>query len=141
MQKILIAADGSPFTLKAVDYLIQNSQQFGSQPEIQLVHVRTPLPGRAASALGKATVNKYYDEETRKALAPAMRALDKAKLEYNVVPRVGDPAAEIANYATKGRFTLIVMGSHGHGQLATMVLGSVTGKVLGQCKTPMLIIR
>lgn len=141
MQKILIAADGSKYTQKAVDYLVQNRAQFGGQPEIQLVHVRTPLPGRAAAALGRAAVNKYYDEETRKALGAAMRSLDKAKLEYNVVPRVGDPGTEIANYATKGRFTLVVMGSHGHGQLATLALGSVASKVLAQCKTPLLIIR
>ena len=141
MQKILVAADGSEYTQKAVNYLIEHREQFGGQPEIQLVHVRNPLPSRAASALGRDTVNKYYQDETRKALAPAMRALDKAKMEYNVVPRIGDVAKEIANYATKGRFTLLVMGSHGHGQLASMALGSAVTKVLAQCSTPLLIIR
>lgn len=141
MQKILVAADGSKHAQKAIAYLVKHREQFGSQPEIQLMHVRTPLPGRAASALGRKTVDKYYGEETRKELASAMRALDKAKLEYNVVPRVGDAAQEIANYATQGRFTLLVMGSHGHGRLAEMVLGSTVSKVLALCRTPVLIVR
>jgi len=141
MNKILVAADGSEYTMKAVNYLIEHREQFGTQPEIQLIHVKTPLPSRPASALGKETVKKYYAEETAKSLAQARRALDKAGLEYNVVPRVGDAATEIAAYADKGRFTLLIMGSHGHGTLATLVLGSVASKVLAQCKTPVLIIR
>lgn len=141
MNKILVAADGSKYTMRAVNYLIAHREQFGAQPEIQLIHVKTPLPSRAASALGRETVKKYYAEETAKSLAQSKRALDKAGLEYNVVPRVGDAGAEIAAYAKKGRFTLLVMGSHGHGTLATLVLGSVASKVLAQCTTPVLIIR
>src|SRR3954469_23259622 len=77
MHKILVAADGSKHSLKAVGYLITHREQFGSQPEIQLMHVRAALPARAASALGRKAVTEHYEEETRKALAPAMRALDK----------------------------------------------------------------
>jgi nucleotide-binding universal stress UspA family protein len=141
MNKILVAADGSEFTMKAVKYLIGHLEQFGAQPEIELIHVKTPLPSRPASALGKETVKKYYAEETAKSLAPARRALDKAGVKYSVVARVGDAAAEIAAYAEKGKFTMLVMGSHGHGALASLALGSVATKVLAHCTTPLLIIR
>jgi nucleotide-binding universal stress UspA family protein len=33
------------------------------------------------------------------------------------------------------------MGSHGHGSLSNLVLGSVATKVLAQCGTPVLLIR
>jgi nucleotide-binding universal stress UspA family protein len=54
---------------------------------------------------------------------------------------VGDPAAEIARLAETGRFDLVVMGSHGHGSLARIALGSVTTKVLAKCSRPVLIVR
>lgn len=141
MNKILVAADGSAYTIKALEYLIEHRAQFGLSPVLELIHVHHPLPSRAASALGRDTVRKYHEDETRKALVPARRMLDKAGFTYTVVQRVGDAAEEISAYAQKGKFTLLVMGSHGHGALATMALGSTVSKVLARCKTPMLILR
>jgi nucleotide-binding universal stress UspA family protein len=33
------------------------------------------------------------------------------------------------------------MGSHGHGTMANLVLGSVATRVLAACKTPVLLVR
>ena len=55
--------------------------------------------------------------------------------------RSGPAADTIANLATKGKFDLLMMGSHGHGLLANLVLGSVTTKVMARCETPVLIVR
>jgi nucleotide-binding universal stress UspA family protein len=33
------------------------------------------------------------------------------------------------------------MGSHGHGAVANLVLGSVATKVIAACKTPVLLVR
>ena len=33
------------------------------------------------------------------------------------------------------------MGSHGHGALSSLVMGSVTTKVLAHCKVPVLLVR
>jgi len=34
-----------------------------------------------------------------------------------------------------------VMGSHGHGALANLTLGSVSTKVLARCGVPVLLVR
>jgi nucleotide-binding universal stress UspA family protein len=47
----------------------------------------------------------------------------------------------VADVATKGRYDLLVMGSHGHSSLANLVMGSVATKVLARCSTPALIVR
>ena len=47
----------------------------------------------------------------------------------------------IAAYAEDGRFDLVVMGSHGHGELAGLVMGSVVTRVLARCKVPVLLVR
>ena len=141
MNKILVAADGSKFTQKAVEYLVRHRVQYGEAPKLVLMHVNPLLPGRATAALGRETVAKYRADETRKALAPAKKLLDKAGMAYTAVQSVGDAGDEIARYANKGKFTLVIMGSHGHGMLATLVLGSCSSKVLAQSKVPVLIIR
>lgn len=139
--KILVAADGSKFTRQAIKYLTDHFKMFGPHPEIDILHVRPPLPGRAAAALGRNVVQRYYDDETNKALAAARRVLTKAGVKYRELHAVGDPGEEIAEHAQRGKYSLIVMGSHGHGMLATLVLGSAASKVLAQCKVPTLIVR
>lgn len=57
------------------------------------------------------------------------------------VARPGPPADNIAAAAQKGRFDLIMMGSHGQGSLANLVMGSVATKGMAHCKTPVLLIR
>ena len=47
----------------------------------------------------------------------------------------------IAKLAEDGRFDMVVMGSHGHGAWANLVMGSVTTQVLANCKVPVLIVR
>jgi nucleotide-binding universal stress UspA family protein len=62
---------------------------------------------------------------------------------WNVQARhvVGQPADVIAETAATGKFDLVVMGSHGRSALGSLVLDSVTSRVLGQCGTPVLIVR
>ena len=139
--KILLAADGSKCSARAVDYLIKHRAQFGDGLNLALLHVRMPLPGHAASALGRAVVEKYYADESHKALAAATRKLERAGLVFTEVHRLGDPGVEIARYAAESKFDLVLMGSHGHGRLTNLVLGSCTSKVLAQCKVPLLVIR
>ena len=49
--------------------------------------------------------------------------------------------AELTDTAKRGKFDLVVMGSHGHGLFRNLVLGSVATRVLAACTVPVLIIR
>jgi nucleotide-binding universal stress UspA family protein len=133
--------DGSKYTRHAVQYFIDNFHPLVKGSELHLVNVHSRLPAHVTSALGKAAVQDYYREECDKALAPAQRMLDKAGVPAKALSFTGDPGDEIALVADKGKYDLVIMGSHGHGALATLVVGSVTSKVLGRCKVPVLIVR
>ena len=139
--KILLATDGSPHSRRVVSYLVGHLRLLADKPDLYLVHVRPPLPGRAAAALNRSIVRRYYSDETRKALASAKRALDRGKVPYREVHMIGDPGETIAAYAKKGRFDLVVLGSRGQGALSNLLLGSVASKVLANCKVPALIVR
>jgi len=139
--KILLAADGSKYSRRAARYLVTHVADFGASPEIHLLYVQQPIPGRAAAAVSLTVLRRYYQDESRKALAGAGRVLKQKGIRYAEVYRAGDPGRTIAAYAERGKFSLIVMGSHGQGAISSFVLGSVVRKVLASCSVPVLIVR
>jgi nucleotide-binding universal stress UspA family protein len=52
----------------------------------------------------------------------------------------GDPARELLAYATRVDADLISAGSHGHGLVTRLVIGSVTTKLLRMASCPVLVI-
>lgn len=139
--KILLAADGSKYTTRAVNYLVTHLATLGANPEISLLYVQQPIPGRAAAAVSRSVLQRYYNEESRKALISASRALKSRGIRFGEIHLVGDPGTSIAAYAERKKFSLIVMGSHGRGAVSSFVLGSVVRKVLASCSVPLLIVR
>jgi nucleotide-binding universal stress UspA family protein len=49
---------------------------------------------------------------------------------------IGEPAAEIVDYTIANKVDLIMMPTHGYGPFRSMLLGSVTAKVLHDCDCP-----
>ena len=140
--KILIAVDGSPYSIKAVKHVIKHFNWFSAPPELHLLHVKLPLPsGRARSFLGSDVVNDYYREESEAALAPSEKLLRKKEIPFQSGYKVGEIAKEIQSYVKKNKIDMIVMGSHGHGALTNLVMGSVATKVLATTSVPVMIVR
>lgn len=145
--KILMAVDGSDFTVRATEYLATHFDWFKATPELHLLNVRMPIPPgmaltQAERILGHDAVDRYYQEEAQAALAPAEKILKERQIPYHAEYKVGEIAHEICAVASARQFDLIVLGSHGHGAMMNMLLGSVATKVLANVKhIPVLIIR
>ena len=139
--KILIAADGSSYTKKALAYLTAHDEWLGAAHDYTVLTVVTPVPPRAAAVLDKETIKNYYDVEAEKVLKPIRSFFSKRGISAECVSKVGSVADVISKTAESGRFDLLMMGSHGQGNLMNLVLGSVAHKVLANCKTPVLLVR
>ena len=139
--KILVAVDGSPYTKRMVAYLAAHDEWLGAHHEYTVVHAVPPVPPSAIRVLAKATLKSYYDESAEKVLKPIRSFFDKQGLKAQFVSKVGPAAEMIADLANKGDYDLLMLGSHGHGTLGNLVMGSVATKVLAHCRTPVLLVR
>jgi nucleotide-binding universal stress UspA family protein len=54
---------------------------------------------------------------------------------------IGPPVANIAKFAEQRKFEHIILGTHGHGAVGGLVMGSAATKVLSLCATPVLLVR
>ncbi len=74
-----------------------------------------------------------------------MEKLHSEWSEYNFpvkkVVTQGHPFVEIVRHARDSETDLIIMGTHGRGAIAHMMLGSVAEKVLRKAPCPVLIVR
>ena len=142
--KILLAADGSSYTTKAAEFLTSHFDWFKDSPELHVVHAKLPIPipeGRAAAVVGRDAVDNYYREEAGAALAPAESLLKQKGVQYKAGYVIGDIAQQLNGYAKENQIDLIVMGTHGHGALKNLVMGSVATKVLAIASVPVLLIK
>ena len=138
---ILLAVDGIPYTKKMLAYLAAHDEMLGTSHSYTAITVQAALPPRARAALGKETVDSYYAEEGEKVLAPVVKFLARHGVQLKTVTKVGPAGETIAKVAESGKYDLIVMGTHGHGSLGKLVMGSVSTQVLANCQVPVLLVR
>jgi nucleotide-binding universal stress UspA family protein len=138
---ILVAADGSVFTKRMLAYLAAHDEWLGPKHRYTVMTVVMALPARAVAVVDREVVKGYYDEEAEKVFKPIRAFFAKQGISASYVAKVGHAAELIARQAEAGKFDLLMLGSHGHGNLANLVMGSVATQVLARCKTPLLLVR
>ena len=140
--KILLAVDGSPFTKKMLAYLAAHEELItAGRHEYTALTVQPSLPPRARAALSKDMVDEYYAEESAKVLDPVTKFLAQSGITVHTRAEIGPAGTTIAKIAEDEKFDLIIMGTHGHGSLGKLVMGSVSTQVLANCSMPVMLIR
>jgi nucleotide-binding universal stress UspA family protein len=80
-------------------------------------------------------------EADREPLDEALALAEEAGVPASTTLLRGDPVDEIVAYADTIDADLIVVGSRGHGALASALLGSVSRGILGEARRPVLVVR
>lgn len=138
---ILLAADGSPCTKRMLAYVAAHDEWLGTRHRYVVVTAVPGLPPRAASFLEREVVKGFYRDEAEKVFKPIRTFFKQRGIDAEFVSKVGPAADVIAKLVSGGTFDLLLMGSHGHGSVANVVMGSVATKVLASSKVPVLLIR
>lgn len=139
--KILVAVDGSSYTKRMLAYLAAHDEWLGGAHQYTVLHAVPAIPARAAAVLDKDLLKGYYVDEGEKVLKTLRTFFARQKLSAEFLSKVGPAADVIASTADKGKFDLLILGSHGHSAISNLVLGSVATKVMAHCQVPVLLVR
>jgi len=137
-KKILVPLDGSDLAGKVLPQAEDLAKSFKAQLVLLTVgsavvgEIDESSPEVGTEAVARMPVVKYLQET-----AAALRAKN---LTATWVYKQGDPAPEIIAYAAGHQIDLIILGSHGAGEVAWL-LGSVAHRVVSHSPVPVLLLR
>ena len=152
--RIGIACDGSEYGERAVDFVLKNRALFGSETRYELLNA-----GRSTHTIGLSSMASMMSSPTaaslhgiitlcvknkvpRPGFAEALRAAFEAEgIKPRPVRLDGNPGEVIADYAENTPLDLLLMGSHGYGNLRSALMGSTAQKIAANSSVPLLIIR
>jgi nucleotide-binding universal stress UspA family protein len=142
--KILIATDGSEFSMAALRSVAERPWPAGS--EVRVISVPEFLPLKEFSYLNAREVDdlgRASEEEAAICAAKGVEVLSGSTLKvYSNVPIVRDRTFQaILDEAEKWKADVIVLGSHGRSGFDRMVMGSVSESVALHARCSVEVIR
>ena len=145
-QRILVAADPSPLSKKAVNHAIALAASTGAELLVLTVTQRYPanyMEGAIAfEAVDVAKIEKQWTEQGRTLVDRyVQQAQAKGVVARGAVAKSDLVAESIIAAATKHEADLIVMASHGRKGIKRLLLGSETQHVLTHSHIPVLVLR
>ena len=143
---ILLPTDGSPVSSKAVKRGIEFAKKIRAR--VTALHVVSSvrvMADEGAMELNPALRKRFEDEGKArgKEILDAIAKQARAKgVRCATVCVSGDQSFhEIVATARRSKCDLIMMASHGRRGISSLLLGSVTSKVLLHSKVPVLVVR
>jgi nucleotide-binding universal stress UspA family protein len=159
MKCILVPIDFSDITPPVIDLARQLAKALGA--EIRLIHVRELTAGATPGTLGYGLAGMpelapmsgvpvpsfqpmpeamAEDEGQKSKLVGWQEEIAQDGIKISLHEPTGAVAEEILNQADEFNADLIVMGTHGHGAMYNLLLGSATKGVLKHSTRPVLLV-
>ncbi len=139
VDKILLPYDGSSYSVNAAKYALDLAKMFGSHVTIvNCYEWRGNMP-EVPELLVKDLQEKLQDEAAD-VLKRVEGIFEGQGVDYTIETLSGPAGYVLAKLAKSKEYDLIVMGSHGHSDIAGLFLGSVTHKVLNTIYCPVLVV-
>lgn len=144
MKTIVAAIDFS----NATEGVVQSSVDFALsfQASLHLFHVVEPQPTYAAYGFTSdefPALHSYQEEAKRRAEKKLAETLIQVKgrlPQCHTTIREGAPLHSLYTFVEDLKPDLVVLGSHGHGVIASLLLGSVAEGMVRKAIVPTLII-
>ncbi len=146
ISKILVAYDGSEGSERALDFGLDLAEKYSASVLIITVlqlpvsgSPEDPLAGSASIAGLVKDLRKSHEAMLTKAKDRADRIKPNIKAETRLLE--GNPPNEIAQIASDGNFSLVVLGHSGKGRFREFLLGGTSERVAHLARCAVLIVK
>lgn len=145
LKKVLVATDFSEPSDAALAYGRELARSFGAQ--LTVVHIVDDMTTRAYGLDGGVMLidlkmQRQFEASAREQVNAAISDEDRVQLRAEALILVSTaPATAIVGYAREAGIDLIVMGTHGRGGMAHLLMGSVSERVVRTAPCPVLTVR
>jgi len=142
-EKVLVAVDGSPPSMRAVDIAISLAKKYDSAlAALYVIHI--PF---GESLYPRSVWYKEFIDDIKKDTDGWIGEIQKkgkengVEIGFKMKETVESVPAEITRCAKEDKVDLIVVGSKGRSGLEKLFLGSVAAGVLAYAPCPVLVVR
>lgn len=140
--RVLVAIDGSEHSQRALREAIDLARMGNAKLTVMSVYQRPAtllVGGPVVPPIDMRGLEEALRAEHEQLLDAAVEAVPQDVSVVRVLAE-GTPAAAILERARRDDSDLIVLGSRGHGEMASMLLGSVSHQVLQRSGVPVLVV-
>ncbi|WP_017540869.1 universal stress protein [Nocardiopsis halophila] len=137
LPRIVVGVDGSPSSLKALDWALGQARATGAAVEAVKAWDVPVSYGMEALVLPYEDLAKGARETLTAEVEEQAAGFPWERLSQRVVR--GHPAAVLVELASGA--DLLVVGSHGHGAFASALLGSVGQQCVQHAPCPVVVVR
>lgn len=144
MKTIIAAVDFSNATPAVMAIAVSLAKSYGA--DLQLFHVIAPEPGFVTygfTAVEYPPMNALREETQRRATRMMQELLDTTQAEVPLASSViseGAPLPELIAHVKRSGADFVVVGSHGHGMLSSLLIGSVAEGMIRKATVPTLVV-
>ncbi len=121
IQRFLVAFDGGPSVMKAINHIANGKLFAGLQGHLVTAGRDTP--------------------ETRGKLEAAANVLRSAGYTIHTHIEDGEPEKVIAGHAEADHIDLLIMGAYGHSRIRSLFIGSTTAEMVRSVRRPVMLFR
>ncbi len=141
INKILFPTDFSDYAQYAQDHVIDLAKKYGAK--VILLHVvpLTVSPYPMVYPISEDELAPQLREAAQKRLEQLEATLKGHGVAVETATESGPAFAGIVSAARELQADMIIMGTHGHGAVRQMLLGSTAEKVVRKAECPVLTVR
>jgi nucleotide-binding universal stress UspA family protein len=145
-ERILVPIDFSEHSKTTVSYATRIATRYNAT--LYLLHVFkipdyvvTPYTRRRQNSAEVHSQVDAAEQDAREHLESFAKELSTKGIKVEAYLRVGYPFDEIVLMANHFHVDLIVIGSHGHGRIARLLVGSTAQRVVEHARCPVLVVK
>lgn len=139
--EILVPVDGSENSTWAALFGIDLAKAFGVGVRLFYVFPAASIEIIGMAGMSRSDIDQAAQAAPQKAFDLTHEALGvEVGVDVEQETSMGDPAEEVIRYTEDNSGALVVVGRRGLSRMKSLMLGSVSDKVLRHAKTPVMVI-